>query len=96
MMGLTNGFGTMADLLGPSKTNSGIGKESKKKLTFKDKAGLTIVVVHIWLIAMCIGLIAKVVNIFERRTKILEKELSNKKQKSTVIIDVEAKEVTDD
>ena len=89
----------MADLLGPSKTNSGIGKESKKKLTFKDKAGLTIVVVHIWLIAACIGLIAKIVNIYERRTKIFEKrqkELLNRNQKNTVIIDVEAKEVTDD
>jgi hypothetical protein len=87
----------MGDLLGPSKTSSGIGKKSKNKVKFKDKVILTTVVVHIWLIVACVGLIAKIVNIFDRRTKLWEEKIKrmNEKKENTVIIDVEAKEVKD-
>jgi len=96
-MGLTHGFGRMGDLLGPSKINSGLGKrqvprlstEDKFRLTHTDKAKLAVVVVHLWLIAAAIGLISRIVTLWEKRSshrrgkmdKILNKE-------HTTIIDV--------
>ena len=92
-MGLTHGFGIMGDLLGPPKTNSGIGKKPNRKLTFKEKTALTVVVLNIGLIIVALGLLGKVISIWERRTDAWKKKFS--KDKQPVIIDVEVVEKED-
>ena len=84
----------MGDLLGPPEKSSGVGKNAEKQqLTFKEKAGLTFVAVNLALIVVCVGLIAKIVKIMERRTEVWKKKMLNEKDDNPVIIDVVAEEV---
>ena len=96
MMGLTNGFGIMGDLLGPSKTNSGIGKktQSEIELTFGAKMRMSLVFMHLWLIAWALTILDKTVSLWERRSAERRNKLDKMTNKS-VIIDVEVKENED-
>ena len=93
MTELTNGFGIMGDLLGPSKKSFGLGKKTKitqkKKVGFGVKTRLMIVVMHLWLIAVTLGLLSKVIKILERKQ---QDRLDKQKQKNTTIIDIEIEE----
>ena len=90
MTELTNGFGIMGDLLGPSKKNFGLGKRTKKKKTgFGVKTRLAIVFMHLWLIAVTLGLLSKVIKILERKE---QSRIDKQKRKNTTIIDIEVEE----
>ena len=59
----------MEDLVGPTKKNTGLGKSTKKKLKFTDKARLSLIAVNLLMIAVTLGLISKLLNLWERRQK---------------------------
>ena len=92
MTELTNGFGIMGDLLGPSKKSFGLGKRAKKKQKkagFGVKTRLAIVFMHLWLIAVTLGLLSKVIKILERKE---QSRIDRQKRKNTTIIDIEVEE----
>tara|TARA_R100000700_G_C3160103_1_gene136391 strand:+ start:882 stop:1166 length:285 start_codon:yes stop_codon:yes gene_type:complete len=84
-MALTHGFGKMEHLVGPVKKNTGLGKNTKRKLSFANKTRLTLVAVNLLMIAWTLGLIHKLINLWEKRQL---KYQSLKSTKQYDIIDV--------
>ena len=72
----------MEDLVGPTKKSTGLGKSTRKKLGFTDKARLSLIAVNLLMIAVTLGLINRLLNFWERRQK------SKKSIKHRDIIDV--------